>query len=38
MRLTYATEARLELAEATSYYKSCRKELGREFFQRIKSA
>jgi hypothetical protein len=38
MRLTYTTEARIELVEATSYYKSCRKELGREFFQRIQSA
>lgn len=38
MRLTYSAEARHELAEATSYYKSCRKELGGEFFQRIQSA
>ncbi len=38
MRLTYTAEARLELAEAVSYYKSCRKELGREFFQRIEDA
>lgn len=38
MRLTYSVEALLEFAEATSYYKSCRKELGRDFFQRIKSA
>jgi plasmid stabilization system protein ParE len=38
MRLTYTSEARLDLAEATSYYKSCHKQLGKEFFQRIQSA
>lgn len=32
MSLTYTHEARLELAEAASYYGGCRKELGREFF------
>lgn len=38
MRLTYTQEARLELAEAVSYYKSCRPGLGREFYQRVESA
>lgn len=35
MRLTYTVEARVELAEAVSYYKSFHEELGREFFRRI---
>ena len=38
MRLTYTAEARLEVAEAVRYYKSCHKELGREFFRRILEA
>lgn len=38
MRLTYTQEARLELVEAASYYRSCRQELAREFLQRIVAA
>ena len=38
MRLSYTHEARLEMADAASYYQSCRKELGREFYQRITAA
>lgn len=38
MRLTYTEEARLEMAEAASYYLSCGKELAREFKQRIVAA
>ena len=29
MRLTYTAEALLEMSEAASYYRSCRKELAR---------
>ena len=38
MRLTYTTEARLELVDAVGYYKSCHRDLGRQFFQRVLDA
>lgn len=38
MRLTYIQEARLEFAEAVSYYKSCREGLGLEFYRRVIAA
>lgn len=38
MHLTYTHEAKLELVEAATYYGSCRKVLGREFYQRIVAA
>jgi hypothetical protein len=38
MRLTYTAEARMELVDAARYYRSCHKELGREFKQRVEAA
>lgn len=38
MCLSYTQEARLELVEAASYYRSCRQELAREFKQQIEAA
>lgn len=38
MRLTYTAEARMELLDAARYYRSCHKELGREFKQGIVAA
>ncbi len=38
MRLSYTAEALLEMSEAASYYRSCRKELARAFKQRIEVA
>lgn len=38
MRLSYTAEALLEMSEAASYYRICRKELARAFKQRIEVA
>ena len=38
MRLIYTAEARMELVDAARYYRSCHKELGREFKQRVEAA